>query len=93
MDDKHSFACALFKDMLVGSMRAAGLVSKDKDDDDIRLLEGDVIVGIEDDMPSIRFSNRVHQLLYKSCPGRSLSSYWDKRLAIILYPIEFSFGP
>ncbi|KAH1092185.1 hypothetical protein J1N35_019442 [Gossypium stocksii] len=48
LDDKHSFAHVLFKDMLVGSIRMTSLVSKGKDDDDIWLLEGDVIVGTED---------------------------------------------
>lgn len=55
-----------FKDTLVVSKRMAGLDSKEKEDDDIQLLEGDVIDGTEDGIPSIKFSGRVHQLLYKS---------------------------
>ncbi|PPD87755.1 hypothetical protein GOBAR_DD15299 [Gossypium barbadense] len=42
------------------------LAVQDKDEDDVQLLEGDVIVGTEDGMSSIRFSNRVHQILYKN---------------------------
>lgn len=52
--------------MLISLKEMVGHDSGGKNDDDIQLLEGDVIVGIEDGIPSIRFLDRIHQLLYKS---------------------------
>ncbi|MBA0702641.1 hypothetical protein Goari_020437 [Gossypium aridum] len=38
----------------------------EKEVDDLQLLERDVTVGMEDAMPSIHFSDHVHQTLYES---------------------------
>ncbi|MBA0661829.1 hypothetical protein Goklo_006070 [Gossypium klotzschianum] len=52
--------------MLVGSMKPLGREVQGRVDDDLQILEGDVTIGTEDGLPSIRFSERIHQALYKS---------------------------
>ncbi|MBA0568878.1 hypothetical protein Golob_006344 [Gossypium lobatum] len=56
-----------FKDTLIGK---EGRENKDsstlKNDDDFKLLDGDIITGKEDGMPLIQFSNCIHQILRKS---------------------------
>ncbi|MBA0549084.1 hypothetical protein Golob_020142 [Gossypium lobatum] len=52
--------------MLLGASRDPKLSLQDQDKDDSQLIEGDVSIGIEDGLPSIRFSKRVHQILYQS---------------------------
>ncbi|MBA0776421.1 hypothetical protein Gotri_011418 [Gossypium trilobum] len=37
----------------------------EQDNDDLRLLDGDVTTRTKDRLPSIHFSDRVHQLLYQ----------------------------
>ncbi|MBA0838991.1 hypothetical protein Goarm_004766 [Gossypium armourianum] len=50
--------------MLVGSMKPSGRDVQRRVDDDLQILEGDVTIGTEDGLPSIRFSERI--ALYKS---------------------------
>ncbi|PPE02562.1 hypothetical protein GOBAR_DD00387 [Gossypium barbadense] len=52
--------------MLLGVSRDAKQSLHDQDNDDLQLLNGDVTTGIEDELPSIRFSEMVHQILYQS---------------------------
>ncbi|KAK5839380.1 hypothetical protein PVK06_008159 [Gossypium arboreum] len=52
--------------MLIGSKRSLRKEVLETDMDDVQLLEGDVTVGTEDVIPSIKSSNHVHQILYKS---------------------------
>ncbi|KAK5819754.1 hypothetical protein PVK06_024777 [Gossypium arboreum] len=54
--------------MLLGASRDPKLSLQDQDKDDSQLIEGDVSTRIEDGLPSIRFSERVHQILYQSFP-------------------------
>ncbi|MBA0562457.1 hypothetical protein Golob_007500 [Gossypium lobatum] len=56
----------LFKDMLVGHMNRSELGWKSFEEDDSQLIEGDVFIGTEDGLSSIRFSDRVWQILYKN---------------------------
>ena len=51
-----------FKDKLVGS-RGVSTQQKSPFDSDIDLLDQDIVIGSEDDMPTIRFSNRVKSIL------------------------------
>ncbi|MBA0688325.1 hypothetical protein Goari_006124, partial [Gossypium aridum] len=55
-----------FKDMLVGLMNRSELGWKFFEEDDSQLIEGDVFIGTEDRLSSIRFSDRVWQILYKN---------------------------
>ncbi|KAK5785001.1 hypothetical protein PVK06_039542 [Gossypium arboreum] len=52
-----------FRDILVGSKNMGGLNMHDQEEDDLQLLERDVTIGMKDGMPSIHFSDRVHQIL------------------------------
>ncbi|MBA0631919.1 hypothetical protein Godav_000746 [Gossypium davidsonii] len=51
--------------MLIGSKKSLGKEVLEIDVDDVQLLEGDVTIGTEDNISSIRFSNSVHQILYR----------------------------
>ncbi|PPD79552.1 hypothetical protein GOBAR_DD23522 [Gossypium barbadense] len=51
--------------MLIGSKRSSRKEVLETDVDDVQLFEGDVTVGTKDGIPSIRSSDRVHQILYK----------------------------
>ncbi|MBA0723508.1 hypothetical protein Golax_004083, partial [Gossypium laxum] len=56
-----------FKDTLIGKERRENKDSSTlKNDDDFKLLDGDIITGKEDGMPLIQFSNRIHHILRKS---------------------------
>ncbi|KHG28638.1 Type III pantothenate kinase [Gossypium arboreum] len=66
--DKHFNSRLSFKEMLLGASRDPKLSLQDQDKDDSQLIEGDVSTRIEDGLPSIRFSERVHQILYQSFP-------------------------
>ncbi|KAK5824867.1 hypothetical protein PVK06_019653 [Gossypium arboreum] len=62
--------------MLVGSMKPLGRDVKGRVDDDLQILEDDVTIGMEDGLPSIRFSKRIHQALYKSMTYPSNMVAW-----------------
>ncbi|MBA0732937.1 hypothetical protein Gogos_016996, partial [Gossypium gossypioides] len=47
--------------MLLGASRDPKLSLQDQDKDDSQLIEGDVSTGIEDGLPSIRFSERIRR--------------------------------
>ncbi|MBA0751721.1 hypothetical protein Gogos_000626, partial [Gossypium gossypioides] len=51
--------------MLIGSKKSLGKEVLETDVDDVQLFEGDMTVGTEDNISSIRFSDRVHHILYK----------------------------
>lgn len=63
---KHFNSRLPFKEMLLGASRDPKLSLQDQDKYDSQLIEGDVSTRIEDGLPSIRFSERVHQILYQS---------------------------
>ncbi|KAL4303003.1 hypothetical protein GQ457_10G018810 [Hibiscus cannabinus] len=66
-NNNDSSSAPSFKDMLMGNQRYAQPDDDEPfDDDDIELIEGDVIRGMEDGMIKIDFSNRVHELAIKS---------------------------
>ncbi|KAK5833934.1 hypothetical protein PVK06_017800 [Gossypium arboreum] len=54
-----------FKDMLLGASRDTGKSVIGQDNDDLQLLDGDVTTGTKDGLPSIHFSDRIHQILYQ----------------------------
>ncbi|KAH1031380.1 hypothetical protein J1N35_043554 [Gossypium stocksii] len=51
--------------MLIGSKKSLGKEVLETDVDDVQLLEGDVTVGTEDNILSIRFFDRLHQILHR----------------------------
>ncbi|MBA0779736.1 hypothetical protein Gotri_003950 [Gossypium trilobum] len=62
--------------MLLGVSRDAKQSLHDQDNDDLQLLNGDVTTGIEDELPSIRFSEMVHQILYQTrLKGKGVAIY------------------
>ncbi|KAA3461150.1 GroES-like zinc-binding alcohol dehydrogenase family protein [Gossypium australe] len=52
--------------MLVSLMNRSELGWKSFEEDDSQLIKGDVFIGTEDRLPSIRFSDQVWQILYKN---------------------------
>ncbi|KAK9030159.1 hypothetical protein V6N11_031590 [Hibiscus sabdariffa] len=65
--NNDSSSAPSFKDMLMGNQRYAQPDDDEPfEDDDIELIEGNVIRGMEDGMIKIDFSNRVHELAVKS---------------------------
>ncbi|MBA0601387.1 hypothetical protein Gorai_004567 [Gossypium raimondii] len=61
--EKFTTSGVSFKDMLLGASRGMGKSMHELYNNDLQLFHGDVTKGIEDDLPSIRFSTRKSILM------------------------------
>ncbi|MBA0561068.1 hypothetical protein Golob_017922 [Gossypium lobatum] len=71
-----------FKDILVGSLKSLGKVVQGSEKNDLQLLESDVSIGTEDGLLSIRFSERVHQVLHKSMARTIVAKLLGRKIGI-----------